>query len=108
MLQELLKNPAFAELFKNAPHLNKIEVPKIDSGGFVPPIPLIAPIIQTPAIKTSAPNLMPVNLIGKIPPKNSKGNWVLPAIKIGAGILICIVLYNIYKDHNEKKQINLK
>lgn len=104
MLQELLKNPAFAELYKNAPHLNNVEVPKIDSDGFVPPMPLIAPFVQTPDIIPSAPNLMPVNVISKMASKNSKGDWVLSAIKIGGGIILCIVLYNIYKDYTEKNK----
>jgi hypothetical protein len=47
---------------------------------------------------------MPLNVIGNMPPKNSKGDWVLSAIKIGGGILLCIVLYNIYKDYTEKNQ----
>jgi hypothetical protein len=104
MLQELLKNPAFAELYKNAPQLNNIEVPKIDSGGFVPTIPVIAPFVQTPAITPTAPNLMPVNVISNMPPKDSNGDWVLSAIKIGGGILLCIVAYNIYKNYTEKNQ----
>jgi hypothetical protein len=103
MLQELLKNPAFAELYKNAPQLNNIEVPKIDSGGFVPTMPVIAPFVQTPAITPTAPNLMPVNVISNMPPIDSKGNWVLPAIKIGVGILLCFAAYKIYKNHTEKK-----
>jgi len=104
MLQELLKNPAFAELYKNAPQLNNIEVPKIDSGGFVPTMPVIAPFVQTPAITPTAPNLMPVNVIGNMPPKNSKGDWVLSAIKIGVGILLCFAAYKIYKNHTEKNK----
>jgi ABC-type Na+ efflux pump permease subunit len=104
MLQELLKNPAFAELYKNAPQLNNIEVPKIDSGGFVPTMPVIAPFVQTPAITPTAPNLMPVNVIGNMPPKDSKGDWVLSAIKIGVGILLCFAAYKIYKNHTEKNK----
>jgi hypothetical protein len=104
MLQELLKNPAFAELYKNAPQLNNIEVPKIDSGGFVPTMPVIAPFVQTPAITPTASNLMPVNVIGNMPPKNSKGDWVLSAIKIGVGILLCFAAYKIYKNHTEKNK----
>jgi hypothetical protein len=104
MLQELLKNPAFAELYKNAPQLNNIEVPKIDSGGFVPTIPVIAPFVQTPAITPTAPNLMPVNVISNMPPKDSKGDWVLSAIKIGVGILLCFAAYKIYKNHTEKNK----
>ena len=104
MLQELLKNPAFAELYKNAPHLNNVEVPKIDSGGFVPTMPLIAPFVQTPDIIPSAPNPMPVNIISKVASKNSKGDWVSPAIKIGVGILLCFAAYKIYKNHTEKNK----
>jgi hypothetical protein len=67
-------------------------------------MPVIAPFVQTPAITPTAPNLMPVNVIGNMPPKDSKGDWVLSAIKIGGGILLCFAAYKIYKNHTEKNK----
>ena len=32
LLEQLLKDPAFAALYKNAPHLNNVEVQKLTSG----------------------------------------------------------------------------
>ncbi len=85
MLQELLKNPAFAELYKNAPHINNIEVPKLEIGGFVPPMPVIPPIVQTPII-------LPAEVINNTPPKKSKGAWVLPVLILVGGM---VALYKI-------------
>ncbi len=85
MLQELLKNPAFAELYKNAPQLNNIEVPKLETGGFVPPMPVVPPIVQTPII-------LPAEVINNTAPKKSKGGWVLPVLILVGGM---VALYKI-------------
>ena len=106
MLEELLKIPAFAELYKNAPQLNLIEVPKFESGAFVPPMPVIPPISQTPVIISATPNLMPANVINNMPPKKSKVGWVLPAIAIGVGIILSYNIINCIYDEIEKSKKN--
>jgi hypothetical protein len=85
MIQELLKNPAFAELYKNAPQLNNIEVPKLETGGFVQPMPVVPPIVQTPII-------LPAEIINNTAPKKSKGGWVLLVLILVGGM---VALYKI-------------
>jgi hypothetical protein len=100
MLQELLKNPAFAELYKNAPHINNIEVPKLETGGFVPPMPVVPPIVQTPII-------LPAEVVNSTVPKKSKGGWVLPILILVGGMA---ALYKIsrYLQHDADKSKNNK
>ena len=93
MLDQLLKNPAFAEMYKNAPHLNNIEVPKLETGGFIPPMSVIPPVVKTPTILPA---------VEKIPPKNGKGKWILPVI------ILVGSLYAFYKIRNWMEQENEK
>ena len=90
MLDQLLKNPAFAEMYKNAPHLNNVEVPKLTSGGILPTNHVIPPVVQTPTILPVVENIPPT--------KNSKGKWILPVI------ILVGSLYAFYKIRNWMEQ----
>ena len=105
MLQELLKNPAFAELYKNAPHVNNIEVPKIELGGFVPPTSVIPPVVQTPIILPITPNLTP-RVPSKTASKNSNGSWVLPAIILIGGFYAIYKFTRLLESEKEKSKKN--
>ena len=94
MLDQLLKNPAFAELYKNAPHLNNIEVPKLTSGGILPTNHVIPTVVQTPTILPAVENIPPT--------KNGKGKWILPVI------ILVGSLYAFYKIRNWMEQENEK
>lgn len=106
MLEQLLKNPAFAALYKNAPQLNKIEVPKLESGAFVPSIPEIPPIVQTLGILPATSNLTAATVINGMPLKKSKADWVLPVIAISVGIILSYNIINCIYDEIEKSKKN--
>ena len=106
MLEQLLKNPAFAALYKNAPQLNNIEVPKLESGAFVPSIPEIPLIVQTPVILPATSNLTAATIINSMPLKKSKACWVLPVIAIGLGIILSYNIINCIYDEIEKSKKN--
>jgi len=99
MLQELLKNPAFAELYKNAPQLNNIEVPKLETGGFVPPMPVVPPIVQSPII-------LPAEVINNSAPKKSKGGWVLPVLILVGGMVALYKVSRFMEDEADKSKNN--
>ena len=93
MLEQLLKNPAFAEMYKNAPHFNNVEVPKLTSGGILPTNHVIPTVVQTPKILPAVEN---------IPPKKGKGKWILHVI------ILVGSLYAFYKIRNWMEQENKK
>lgn len=99
MLDQLLKNPAFAELYKNAPHLNNIEVPKLTSGGILPTNLVVPPPVQTPMIIPAGVNNPPKN--------NGKFKWVLPVIILVGGMY---ALYQITRriEEDNNKSLNNK
>ena len=99
MIQELLKNPAFVELYKNAPQLNNIEVPKLETGGFVPPMPVIPPIVQTPII-------LPAEVINNTAPKKSKGGWVLPVLILVGGMVALYKISRFMQPESDKSKNN--
>ena len=90
MLEQLLKNPAFAEMYKNAPHLNNVEVQKLTNGGILPTNHVIPPVVQTPTILPAVENIAPT--------KNGKGKWILPVI------ILVGSLYAFYKIRNWMEQ----
>ena len=98
MLDQLLKNPAFAEMYKNAPHLNNIEVPKLETGGFIPPISVIPPVVQTPTILPAVENIPPT--------KNGKGKWILPVIILVGSLYAFYKIRNWMEQENEKSKKN--
>ena len=97
MLDQLLKNPAFAEMYKNAPHLNNVEVPKLTSGGILPTNLVIPPVVQTPKILPA---------VEKIPPKNGKGKWILPVIILVGSLYAFYKIRNWMEQENEKSKNN--
>ena len=98
MLEQLLKNPAFAEMYKNAPHLNNIEVPKLETGGFIPPMSVIPPVVQTPIILPAVENISPT--------KNGKGKWILPVIILVGSFYAFYKIRNWMEQENEKSKNN--
>ena len=98
MLDQLLKNPAFAEMYKNAPHLNNIEVPKLETGGFIPPMSVIPPVVQTPTILPAVENIPPT--------KNGKGKWILPVIILVGSLYAFYKIRNWMEQENEKSKKN--
>ena len=97
LLEQLLKDPAFAALYKNAPHLNNIEVPKLETGGFIPPMSVIPPVVQTPTILPAVEN---------IPPKKGKGKWILPVIILVGSLYAFYKIRNWMEQENEKSKNN--
>ena len=98
MLDQLLKNPAFAEMYKNAPHLNNVEVPKLETGGFIPPMSVIPPVVQTPTILPAVENIPPT--------KNGKGKWILPVIILVGSLYAFYKIRNWMEQENEKSKKN--
>ena len=98
MLDQLLKNPAFAEMYKNAPHLNNVEVPKLTSGGILPTNHVIPPVVQTPTILPAVENIPTV--------KKGKGKWILPVIILVGGIYAFYKITRWIDQENEKSKKN--
>ena len=97
MLDQLLKNPAFAEMYKNAPHLNNVEVPKLTSGGILPTNHVIPPVVQKPTILPAVEN---------IHPKNGKVKWILPVIILVGSLYAFYKIRNWMEQENEKSKNN--
>ena len=97
MLEQLLKNPAFAEMYKNAPHFNNVEVPKLTSGGILPTNHVILTVVQTPKILPAVEN---------IPPKKGKGKWILPVIILVGSLYAFYKIRNWMEQENEKSRNN--
>jgi len=101
MLEQLLKDPAFAALYKNAPQLNNIEVPKLESGASVPPIPVIPPVVQIPTILPTVTN----NSVAK----KGKVSWIVPVVILVGGIYALYKITRWIEKENEKsKKIKIK
>ena len=98
MLEQLLKIPAFAEMYKNAPHLNNIEVPKLTCGGILPTKLVIPPVVQTPTILPTINN-SPVE-------KKGKFKWVLPVIILVGGMYALYQITRRIEEENEKSKNN--
>lgn len=98
MIEQLLKNPAFAELYKNAPHLNNVEVPKLTSGGIIPPNLVIPTALQSPVMIPSSLNIPPT--------KNGKFKWVLPVIILVGGIYTLYKITRLIEEENQKSKNN--
>jgi hypothetical protein len=98
MLEQLLKDPAFAALYKNAPQLNNIEVPKLESGASVPPMPVIPPVVQIPTILPTVTN-NPVAKKGKV-------SWIVPVVILVGGIYAFYKITRWIEEENEKSKNN--
>lgn len=98
MIEQLLKNPAFAEMYKNAPHLNNIEVPKLTSGGILPTKLVIPPVVQTPTILPTATNSSVA--------KKGKVSWVVPVVILVGGLYAFYKITRWIEEENEKSKNN--
>jgi hypothetical protein len=98
LLEQLLKNAAFAEMYKNAPHINNIEVLKLETGGFIPPMSVIPPVVQKPTILPTVENIPPT--------KNVKGKWILPVIILVGSFYAFYKIRNWMEQENEKSKNN--
>ena len=98
MLEQLLKDPAFAALYKNAPQLNNIEVPKLELGAFVPPMPVIPPVVQTPIILPTVTNSPEA--------KKGKVSWIVPVVILVGGLYAFYKIRNWIEQENNKSKNN--
>lgn len=98
MIEQLLKNPAFAELYKNAPQLNNVEVPKLTSGGILPTKLVIPPVVQTPTILPTVTN-NPVAKKGKV-------SWIVPVVILVGGLYAFYKITRWIEEENEKSKNN--
>lgn len=98
LLEQLLKDPAFAALYKNAPHLNNVEVQKLINGGILPTNQVIPPIVQTPTILPAVENIPTA--------KNGKGKWILPVIILVGSLYAFYKIRNWMEKENEKSKNN--
>lgn len=98
MIEQLLKNPAFAELYKNAPQLNNIEVPRLTSGGILPTKLVIPPVVQTPTILPTVTN-SPVAKKGKV-------SWIVPVVILVGGLYAFYKITKWIEEENEKSKNN--
>ena len=95
MIQELLKNPAFAELYKNATEINVEEKQKKMASDIS--------LVSTP-VANNMPNLTPPNNGGK--PKKTVNVLLIIAGSIIGGLLIYQVVK--WNDNRKKNKKNLK
>ena len=98
MLEQLLKNPAFAEMYKNAPRLNNVEVQKLTNGGILPTNHVIPSVVQTPIILPAVENIPTA--------KNGKGKWILPVIILVGSLYAFYKIRNWMEQENEKSKNN--
>ena len=101
LLEQLLKDPAFAVLYKNATSLNPADVVKAPTD-FIPIVPATLPMIISAAKPTSPPSLNTATVINTDIPNNKGGGNLL--LFIGVGLLVGIAAYNIYDHYNQKNK----
>jgi hypothetical protein len=93
MINQLLSNPAYYRLFKNATSLNEVAAVPSD---FIPNVPATLPMIISAAKPTTPP---PLNTAT---PKNNGGSNLI--IFIGVGLVVGIAAYNLYEYYTEKNK----
>ncbi len=98
LLEQLLKDSAFAALYKNAPHLNNVEVQKLTGGGILLTNHVIPPVVQTPIILPAVENIPPT--------KNGKGKWILPVIILVGSFYAFYKIRSWMEQENEKSKNN--
>ncbi len=101
MLNQLLNNPAYLRLYKNATSLDAGEIPKVPAN-FIPTIPATVPMIISEAKPTIAPPTNVATVINSAPPKNKGGGNLL--LFIGVGLVVGIAAYSIYDHYNQKNK----
>jgi len=103
MLNQLLNNPAYIRLLKNATSLNASEIVTVP-GDVIPIMPPTIPMIISTAKPVTPPPITATAIISTDPPKNKGGVGFL--VIIGVGLIVGIVGYNLYIYHNEKNKSN--
>jgi hypothetical protein len=99
MINQLLNNPAYYRLFKNATSLNEVAVVTAD---IIPNVPATLPMIISAAKPTTSPPLNTATVIDTAAPKNNGGSNLI--IFIGVGLVVGIVAYNLYEYYTEKNK----
>ena len=99
MINQLLSNPAYYRLFKNATSLNEVAAVPSD---FIPNMPATLPMIISAAKPTTSPPLNTATVIDTTAPKNNGGSNLI--IFIGVGLVVGIAAYNLYEYYTEKNK----
>ena len=99
MINQLLNNPAYYRLFKNATSLNEVSVVPAD---IIPNVPATLPIIISAAKPTTSPPLNIATVIDTASPKNNGGSNL--TIFIGVSLVVGIAAYNLYEYYTEKNK----
>ena len=99
MINQLLNNPAYYRLFKNATSLNEVAVVPAD---IIPNVPATLPMIISAAKPTTSPPLNTATVIDNVAPKNNGGSNLI--IFIGIGLVVGITAYNLYEYYTEKNK----
>ena len=99
MINQLLNNPAYYRLFKNATTLNEVAVVPAD---IIPNVPAALPMIISEAKPTTSPPLNTAIVIDTAAPKNNGVSNLI--IFIGVGLVVGIVAYNLYEYYTEKNK----
>lgn len=99
MINQLLSNPAYYRLFKNASSLNAVSVVPAD---IIPNMPATLPMIISAAKPTTIPPLNTATVIDNAAPKNNGGSNLI--IFIGVGLVVGIAAYNLYEYYTEKNK----
>ena len=90
MINQLLSNPAYYRLYKNATSLNSVEIVK-DSADLISTVkPTTVPIMNTATVIKTGPT-----------EHNGGGNLL---IFIGVGLVVGIAAYSIYDYYNQKNK----
>ena len=99
MINQLLNNPAYYRLFKNATSLNAVSLVPAD---IIPNMPATLPMIISVAKPATAPPLNTATVIDNAAPKNNGGSNLI--IFIGVGLVVGIAAYNLYEYYTEKNK----
>ena len=99
MINQLLNNPAYYRLFKNATSLNAVSAVTVE---IIPNVPATLPMIISAAKPVNTPPINIATVINPDLPKNNGGGNLL--VIIGIGFAVGIVAYNLYEYFNEKNK----
>ena len=99
MINQLLNNPAYYRLFKNATSLNEVAVVPAD---IIPNVPATLPMIISAAKPTTSPPLNTATVIDNAASKSNGGSNLI--IFIGIGLVVGIAAYNLYEYYTEKNK----
>lgn len=103
MINELLKDPAYYRLFKNAKSLDAGDIAQI-TNDVIPTIPATVPLVILTSKPATSPPMNTTTVINTSAPKNQGGGNFLAII--GIGLVVGIVAYNLYEYYNKKNKPN--